>query len=86
MLPLDVIKKYYPNLSDAELKEVQVFIYELCCGLMQNFYGRDWEEDSEGLDLENKEGRSNNLIMLIMSSNPKRVLKDIYILILLVFL
>ncbi len=54
MLPLDVIKKYYPDLPDEELKKIQVFVYELCCGLMQHFYGRDWEEDIEEIDLENE--------------------------------
>lgn len=55
MLPLDVIKKYYPNASDEDLKKIQVFVYQLCCGLMQYFYGDDLKKDSEGLDLENKE-------------------------------
>lgn len=41
MLPLDVIRKYYSDLSDEDLKKIQVFIYELCCGLMQYFYGND---------------------------------------------
>ncbi len=55
MLPLDVIRKYYPNLSDEDLKKIQVFVYELCCGLMQHFYGGDWDKDIEDLNLENKE-------------------------------
>lgn len=55
MLPLDVIKKYYPNLSDEDLKKIQVFVYELCCGLMQHFYGTDWEKDSEELDFKSEE-------------------------------
>jgi len=55
MLPLDVIRKYYPNLSDEQLKQIQTFIYQLCCGLMQYFYGRDWDKDIEDLNLENKE-------------------------------
>lgn len=55
MLPLDVIKKYYPNTSDEELKGIQTFVYELCCGMMQYFYGNDWEKDIEELDLKNKE-------------------------------
>lgn len=45
MLPLDVIRKYYPDLSDEKLEQIQVFIYQLCCGLMQYFYGDDWEKD-----------------------------------------
>lgn len=55
MLPLDVIRKYYPDLSDEELKKIQVFVYELCCGLMQHFYGEGWEKDSDELDLKNGE-------------------------------
>lgn len=55
MLPLDVIKKYYPNLSDEELKKIQEFVYQLCCGLMQYFYGDDWEKDIIDTDIENKE-------------------------------
>ena len=54
MLPLDLIKKYYPNLSDEDLKKIQVLIYELCCGLMQHFYGEDWDKDIEEIDLENE--------------------------------
>jgi len=55
MLPLDVIRKYYPDLPEEDLKKIQVFVYQLCCGVMQYFYGPDWEKDSDGLDLENKE-------------------------------
>lgn len=55
MLPLELIKKYYPNLSDEDLKKIQVFVYELCCGLMQYFYGNDWEKDIIDLDFENEE-------------------------------
>lgn len=55
MLPLDVIRKYYPNLSDEDLKKIQAFVYELCCGLMQYFHGNDWEKDNGELDLRNKE-------------------------------
>ena len=54
MVPLDVIRKYYPNLSDEELKKIQEFVYQLCCGIMQHFYGENWDEDSDGLDLENE--------------------------------
>lgn len=38
MLPLDVIKKYYPNLSDEDLKKIQVFVYELKNFLKLNLY------------------------------------------------
>ena len=71
MLPIDVIRKYYPDLSDEDLRKIQVLVYELCCGLMQHFYGEDWDKDSEGLDLENEEGWYSNLIT---SSNPNGVL------------
>jgi len=54
MLPLEVIRKYYPDLSDEELKKIQVFVYQLCCGLMQYFYGKDWEKDIDELSFENK--------------------------------
>ena len=55
MLSLEVIRKYYPDLSDEDLKKIQEFIYALCCGLMKHFYGEDWERDSDGLDLENEQ-------------------------------
>lgn len=55
MLPLDVIRKYYPNLSDEELKKIQTFVYQLCCGLMQYFYGDDWEEKIIDSDFKNGE-------------------------------
>ncbi|MDP2692067.1 MAG: hypothetical protein Q8O88_00325 [bacterium] len=54
MLPLDAIRKYYPDLSDADLKKIQTFIYELCCGLMQYFYGEGWDENIEESDFENE--------------------------------
>ena len=56
MLPLDVIRKYYPDLLDEDLKKIQVFVYQLCSGLMQYFYGEGWNENSEDLNLENKKG------------------------------
>ncbi len=54
MLPLDVIRDYYPNLTDDELKKIQVFVYQLCCGVMQYFYGDDWEGNIGDPDLKNK--------------------------------
>lgn len=54
MLPLEVIRKYYPNLSDDELKQIQKFIYALCCGIMQHFYGEDWDGDIGEMDFENE--------------------------------
>lgn len=56
MLPLDVVRKYYPDLSDDELKKIQMFVYQLCCGLMQYFHGDNWEGDMGDPDLENEEG------------------------------
>lgn len=56
MLPLETIRKYYPDLSDEDLKKIQVFVYELCCGLMQHFYGEDWDKDIEELSFESKKG------------------------------
>jgi hypothetical protein len=55
MLPLDVIRKYYPNRSDEDLKKIQTFVYQLCCGVMQYFYGDNWEGDIDELDLKNEE-------------------------------
>ncbi|MBI2086148.1 hypothetical protein HYT74_02285 [Candidatus Daviesbacteria bacterium] len=55
MLPLDVIRKYYPDLSDEELKKIQEFVYQLCSGVMQYFYGDSWEEDIGDPDLENEQ-------------------------------
>ena len=54
MLPLDVIRKYYPDLSDEDLNKIQVFVYQLCCGLMKYFYEDEWEENSNVLDLKIK--------------------------------
>jgi len=54
MLPLDVIRKYYSDLSDEDLKKIQTFVYELCCGLMQYFSGEDWDGDIDELSFENK--------------------------------
>ena len=56
MLPLDVIRKYYPNASGEELKGIQTFVYQLCCGIMQYFYGPNWEKDSDGSEWENYKG------------------------------
>lgn len=55
MLPLEVIRKYYPDLSDEELKQIQELVYLLCCGIMQYFYGDRWEGDIGDPDLKNKE-------------------------------
>lgn len=54
MLPLEIIRKYYPDLSDEDLMKIQEFIYQLCCGIMQHFHGEDWDEDIDELSFENK--------------------------------
>ena len=55
MLSIDVTRKYYPNASDEDLKKIQKFVYLLGCGLMQYFYGDNWEGDIDDLDLKNAE-------------------------------
>ncbi|MCR4329082.1 MAG: hypothetical protein NUV65_00875 [Candidatus Roizmanbacteria bacterium] len=42
MLPLEAIKKYYPNCSDEKLKEIQEVVYLLACAVVQEFYGSEW--------------------------------------------
>ncbi|KKS02666.1 MAG: hypothetical protein UU56_C0030G0004 [Candidatus Curtissbacteria bacterium GW2011_GWA2_41_24] len=42
MLPLEVIKKYYPHASEEELKDIQEVVYLLSCAIMQEFYGSKW--------------------------------------------
>lgn len=42
MLSLEIIKKYYPNASEEELKEIQEIVYLLACAVMQEFYGSEW--------------------------------------------
>ncbi|MBI2315098.1 hypothetical protein HYU93_03540 [Candidatus Daviesbacteria bacterium] len=42
MLPLDVIRKYYPNSSEDELREIQEVVYLLACAVMTHFYGSEW--------------------------------------------
>ena len=54
MLPLEIIKKYYPNSSEEELKEIQEVVYLLACAVMQEFYGSEWMEDFEESDQEGK--------------------------------
>ena len=54
MLPLDVIKKYYPNASEDELKEIQEVVYLLSCAIMQESYGSKWMGDFEESDQEEK--------------------------------
>ena len=47
MLPLDIIRKYYPDLSDEELKEIQEIVYLLGCAVMQHVYGSKLVGDVE---------------------------------------
>ncbi len=54
MLPLDVIRKYYPDLSEDELKEIQEVVYLLSCAVMQHFYGSEWMGSFEESDQEKK--------------------------------
>lgn len=42
MLPLKIIKKYYPDATEEELKEIQEVVYLLACAVMQQFYGHKW--------------------------------------------
>ena len=54
MLPLKAIKKYYPNVSEEELRDIQEVIYLLTCAVMQEFYGADWMGSSEEPEQEEK--------------------------------
>ena len=54
MLPLDIIRKYYPDLSDEGLKEIQEIVYLLGCAVMQHVYGPKWIGDFEESDPEEK--------------------------------
>ena len=42
MLPLEAIRKYYPNASEEELKETQEIVFLLACAVMQHVYGSKW--------------------------------------------
>lgn len=50
MLPLEIIKKYYPNASEEELKEIQEIVYLLGCAVMQHVYGSRWMGSFEESD------------------------------------
>ena len=50
MLPLEVIKKYYPSASEEELRDIQEVVYLLACAGMQHFYGSKWIGDFEEHD------------------------------------
>ena len=54
MLPLEEIRKFYPNASEEELKEIQEVAYLLACAVMQHFYGSEWMGGFEESDQEGK--------------------------------
>lgn len=54
MLPLEIIKKYYPNASEDELKEIQEIVYLLSCAVMQQFYGSKWMGGFEETEQDKK--------------------------------
>lgn len=54
MLPITVIRKYYPNATEDELKEIQEIIYLLASAVMQHFYGSRW---MGGFEEPEQEGR-----------------------------
>ncbi len=54
MLPLKTIKKYYPNASEDELKDIQEVVYLLACAVMQHIYGSEWMGSFEKSDQEEK--------------------------------
>ena len=54
MLSLEIIKKYYPNASEEELKKIQEVVYLLACAVMQQFYGSKWMGDFEESGQEGK--------------------------------
>ncbi len=54
MLPLKIIKKYYPNSSEDELREIQEVVYLLACAVMQHFYGSKWMGGFEEPEQEEK--------------------------------
>ena len=54
MLPLEIIKKYYTNCSDEELKEIQEIVYLLACAVMQHVYGSKWMGDFEEVEQDEK--------------------------------
>ena len=54
MLPLEVTRKYYPNASEDELKEIQEVVYLLACAVMRHVYGSKWMGDFREFDPEEK--------------------------------
>jgi len=54
MLPLEVIRKYYPKASEEELKDIQEVVYLLACAVMQHVYGSKWMGSFEESEQEEK--------------------------------
>ncbi len=54
MLPLEIIKQYYPKASEEELKEIQEVVYLLACAVMQECYGPKWMGGFEEPEQEEK--------------------------------
>ncbi|MBI3290603.1 hypothetical protein HYZ78_04365 [Candidatus Microgenomates bacterium] len=54
MLPLEIIKKYYPKASEEELKDIQEVVYLLACAVMQHFYRSEWMGDFEEVEQDKK--------------------------------
>ena len=54
MLPLEEIRRYYPDVTEDELKEIQEVVYLLACAVMQEFYGSKWMGDFEEVEQEEK--------------------------------
>lgn len=55
MLPLEIIKKYYPRVLEEGLKEIQEVVYLLACAVMQEFYGLEWMGSFRDSEQEDKE-------------------------------
>jgi hypothetical protein len=54
VLSLEIIKQYYPNASEEELKDIQEVVYLLSCAIMQEFYVSKWMGDFEEIDPDEK--------------------------------
>ena len=54
MLPLGIIRRYYPDLSVDELKEIQEIVYLMACAVVQHIYGSKWMGDFEDSKQEEK--------------------------------
>ena len=54
MLPLEVIRKYYPKASEEELKDIQEVVYLLACAVLQHVFGSKWRGSFGGAEQEEK--------------------------------